>query len=158
MSFLLFCLLGNKKNIDRNIDDNFKRDININKNNISHNIEEQVEAIQTSIIENNYNETRYSKPDTLIDINEFEKCKYWFTEILKHIVYKYEDYGKNKKELVDYTFTFIDLNKTVKYFKKYNNDYNNLDKNNIINFCKDKFNQDFIQDIIKISENIYRFQ
>jgi len=156
---MLCCLLGDKKKIDRNTEDNFKRDTNINKknsSNISNDIAEQVEGIQTTIIRDNYNQRRYSKQDTLININEFEKCKYWFIEILKCVVYEYEEYGEIKKELFNHIFTFIDLNKTLKYFKNYNNNYNNFNKDNIINFCKDKSNQDFIQDI-KISENLYKF-
>lgn len=150
MSFVLCCLLGNKKNVDRNIDDNYKKDMI--KNTV-----EQIEGIQTEIfINKNTNERRNSKHDTLIDITQFEKCQYWFTEILKCVVYKYEDYGNNKKELFEYTFKFIDLNKTLKYYRKYNKKYNDYSSQHISEFCKDKSNEDFIQDI-QISENVYRY-
>lgn len=142
MSFLLCCLLSNEKNVERNI-------------------EEQIEGIQTTPITNvplskNSTERINLKQDTLIDISEFEKCQYWFIEILKHVVYKYIDYGKNKRDLSNHIFKFVDLNKTVNYFKKYHCKYNNYNQENIIEFCKNKSNEEFINDI-KIAENIYRF-
>ena len=160
MSSLLCCLIGNRKNIDNNIE----KDIN-NRNKIN-NISKEIDSIQTSIINKSCNISkniptnishRYSKKeDTSIDINEFEKCKYWFSQIIKYSVNCYEDYGKNKKELNDNIFINVDLNKTLKYYKKYNKKYNNFNSENIKKFCQDKSNIDFIQDV-KISENIYRY-
>ena len=134
MTFLLCCFFGNTKYTDNNIDDN---NISLNK-------------INKKVLK------RESKQyDTIIDINEFEKCKFWFTELIKNIVYEYEKYY-NKKELCEYLFKFIDINTTLEYYKKYNTKYNNFNKNNIIDFCKDFSNNDFIHNI-KIAENIYRF-
>ena len=94
--------------------------------------------------------------DTLIDISQFEKCQYWFYEVIKISVINYEGYGKSKKELHDHIFKFVDLDKTLKYYNKYNKKYNNFDQHNIKKFCEDESNLEFIQDI-RISENIYRF-
>jgi hypothetical protein len=164
MSFLLCCLTSNKNVIDNNIEKNTNdKSKQSNKLNI---IAQQVEGIQTTVLNeensskknnNIVNPRRNSKnQDTLIDIDEFEKCQYWFYEVIKNSVINHEGYGKNKKELHDHMFKFIDLNKTLKYYNKYNKKYNNFDKYNIKIFCEDSSNLEFIQDI-RISENIYRF-
>ena len=170
MSFLLCCMTSSGNVIDNNIEknknDKSKQSNNLNKLNI---IEQQVEGIQTTVLNeekiikispvNNkiVNTRRNSKnQDTLIDIGEFEKCQYWFYEVIKNSVINYEGYGNSKKQLNEHVFKFIDLNKTLKYYKKYNNKYNNFDQENIKKFCQDSSNNDFIQDI-RISENIYRF-
>jgi hypothetical protein len=146
---------------------------NVMDNNIENNkniIEQQVEGIQTTVLneekiikispfnnKNVINPRRNSKnQDTLIDIGEFEKCQYWFYEVIKNSVINYEGYGKSKKELHDHIFKIVDLNKTLNYYNKYNKKYNNFDQYNIKKFCEDTSNLEFIQDI-RISENIYRF-
>lgn len=168
MSFLLCCMTSSGNVMDNNIE----KDKNIKtKKNI---IEQQVEGIQTEVLKDEnlkkikiidlkYNKEGIVNPrrnsknqDTLIDIGEFEKCQYWFYEVIKHSINDYEGYGKNKKELNDHIFKFVDLNKTLKYYNKYNKKYNNFDQENIKKFCQDSSNNDFLQDI-KISENIYRF-
>ena len=152
-------------NIEKNKNDKSKQSNNLNKLNI---IAQQVEGIQTTVVLNEenlskknnnkiVNTRRNSKnQDTLIDIGEFEKCQYWFYEVIKHSINDYEGYGNSKKQLNEHVFKFIDLNKTLKYYKKYNKKYNNFDQENIKKFCQDSSNSDFIQDI-RISENIYRF-
>jgi len=164
MSFLLCCLTSSKNVIDNNIEKN-TNDKSKQKNQLN-NIAQQVEGIQTEVLKdetlkknnnNTINLRRNSKnQDTLIDIGEFEKCQYWFYEVIKHSVNGYEGYGKDKKELHDHIFKFVDLNKTLKYYNKYNKKYNNFDQYNIKIFCEDSSNLEFIQDI-RISENIYRF-
>ena len=164
MSFLLCCMTSTRNVMDNNIDNN--KNIKTKKNFI----EQQVEGIQTTVLneekiikispvnnKNVINPRRNSKnQDTLIDIGEFEKCQYWFYEVIKNSVINYEGYGNSKKQLNEHVFKFVDLNKTLKYYKKYNNKYNNFDQENIKKFCQDSSNNDFIQDI-RISENIYRF-
>ena len=158
MSFLLCCMTSTGNVMDNNIENN---------KNI---IEQQVEGIQTTVLneekiikispfnnKNVINPRRNSKnQDTLIDIGEFEKCQYWFYEVIKNSVINYEGYGKSKKELHDHIFKIVDLNKTLNYYNKYNKKYNNFDQYNIKKFCEDTSNLEFIQDI-RISENIYRF-
>ena len=164
MSFLLCCLTSSKNVIDNNIEKNTNGQIQ-QKNQLN-NIAQQVEGIQTEVLKdktlkknnnNTINLRRNSKnQDTLIDIGEFEKCQYWFYEVIKNSVINYGGYGKNKKELYDHIFKIVDLNKTLKYYNKYNKKYNNFDQYNIKIFCEDVSNLEFIQDI-RISENIYRF-
>ena len=164
MSFLLCCLTSSKNVIDNNIEKNTND--KIRQKNQLNNIAQQVEGIQTEVLKdktlkknnnNTINLRRNSKnQDTLIDISEFEKCQYWFYEVIKNSVINYEGYGKNKKELHDHIFKIVDLNKTLKYYSKYNKKYNNFDQYNIKIFCEDTSNLEFIQDI-RISENIYRF-
>ena len=158
MSFLLCCMTSTGNVMDNNIENN---------KNI---IEQQVEGIQTTVLneekiikispvnnKNVINPRRNSKnQDTLIYIGEFEKCQYWFYEVIKNSVINYEGYGKSKKELHDHIFKIVDLNKTLHYYNKYNKKYNNFDQYNIKKFCEDTSNLEFIQDI-RISENIYRF-
>ena len=173
MSFLLCCLASSGNVIDNNIKKN-----NNDKIQQKNNIQQQMEGIQTTVLNeqilskntsndikkitpnNNYNTIiprRNSKnQDTVIDIGEFEKCQYWFYELLKHCVNDYEGYGKNKKELNNHIFNSIDLTKTLKHYNKYNKKYNNYDQENIKIFSTDSSNLDFIQDI-RIYENIYRF-
>jgi transcription antitermination factor NusG len=147
---LFGCLLGNQKTIDNNIEKK------INKN-YTNDLNKEIESIQTSVITDTTSKRKKSKTqDTLLEINEFDKCKYWFNEILKYSVNDYEGYDGNKKELCEHTFKFVDLNKTLQYYKRYNKDYNNFNTNNIKKFINNKDNTDFIQDI-RISENIYRF-
>jgi hypothetical protein len=156
MSFLLCCFLGNKD----------KTTICDIEKNIKH-----LDKIETKVIndKDNRNDINYSKEydfinkrknsknrETLIIIDEFEKCKYWFFEIVKYSVYKYDDYGKNKKELCEHIFKCINIDIIFKYYKKYNTIYNNFNSENIIKFINNNKNSEFIQDI-KISENIYRF-
>ena len=125
MTFLLCCFFGNTKYIDNNIDDN---NISLNK-------------INKKVLK------RESKQhDKIIEINDFEKCHYWFTEIVKQVVNDSEKYS-NKKELYDFLFKIIDINKILEFYKKYNTIYNNFNNNNIIEFCKDTSNGDFINDI-----------
>ena len=125
MTFLLCCFFGNTKYIDNNIDDN---NISLNK-------------INKKVLK------RESKQhDKIIEINDFEKCHYWFTEIVKQVVNDSEKYS-NKKELYDFLFKIIDINKILEFYKKYNTIYNNFNNNNIIEFCKDTSNCDFINDI-----------
>jgi hypothetical protein len=127
MTFLLCCFFGDTKYIDNNIDDNI---ISLNK-------------INKKVLK------RESKQyDKIINIGNFEKCHYWFTEIVKHVVNEPEQYS-NKKELYDFLFKIIDINKTLEFYKKYNTIYNNFNNNNIIEFCKDTSNDDFINDIKK---------
>jgi len=158
MSLLLCCLLGNNKTIDNNIDKNFNK---VNKK-VNKNILNEVNNIETTIINddniNNIDMKRKNSKiqDTLIEINEFDKCKYWFNEILKCSIYNYEGYGKNKKELFEYIFKSIDLNKILQYYKIYNKKNNNFNTENIKKFVNNKDNIDLIQDI-KINEHIYRF-
>lgn len=160
MSFLLCCLLGNKVH-----DDNL-RNVEKNKNKIQIDIKKQSEGIQINLTKrissrirdepvNTYDMNLSKNKETLIQINDFEKIKCWFSEVVKHTMYHYEDY-KNKKELCDYIFKTIDLNTIIHYYKKYNNKYNNINSEDIIIFCKDNSNIDFINDI-KVSENIYIF-
>ena len=161
MSFLLCCMTSSGNTIDNNI----KKNTNdkTKQNNKLNIIPQQVEGIQTKVYNENddkiiHNNTRRNSKnqDTLIDIGKFEKCQYWFTEVIKYSINDYQGYGNNKKELNDHIFKFVKVNKSLKFFKKYNKKYNNFDKENIIKFCKDPSNEDFIQDI-RISENIYRF-
>ena len=164
MSFLLCCLTSSKNVIDNNIEKNTNN--KIKQKNKLNNIEQQVEGIQIEVLNdktlknNNDNAIflrRNSKnQDTLIDISQFEKCQYWFYEVIKISVINHEGYGKSKKELHDHIFKFVDLDKTLKYYNKYNKKYNNFDQHNIKKFCEDESNLEFIQDI-RISENIYRF-
>ena len=178
MTFLLCCMTSSGNVMDNNIENN--KNIKTKKNII----EQQVKGIQTAVLneekiikispvnnKNVINPRRNSKnQDTLIDIGEFEKCQYWFYQVIKYSINDYEGYGKNKKELHDYIFKFVDFNKTLKYYNKYNKKYNNYDKGhisenssssiineeNIKKFCQDESNLYFIQDI-RISENIYIF-
>jgi len=153
MTFLLCCLLGNQVHEDNlhnnNIEKNKKIQVDINN---------QVEGIQTTIIDNSKEKKSIKRrnssknKDTLIQVDEFEKLKYWFSEVIKHTVSHSENYSKNK-ELCEYIFKFVDLNKSIKYYKIYNNKYNNINSENIINFCKEYENSDFIYDI-KLSENL----
>lgn len=146
MASLLSCLVCEKNNIDKDID-NY-----INKNKIN----DQVDNIQTTVI-NTRNPERNSKTyRTLNVIDEFEKCKYWFFEIVKYTVKDFDDYGDNGNELCEETFKFIDINKTLKYYRRYNKQYNNYNSENLLKFINHKDNSDFIQDI-RIKENIYRF-
>jgi len=150
MFFLLRCLLGNQVH-----EDNL---CNMEK----HKNQIQVEGIQTTVIDDSKEiksikrKNSSKNKDTLLQIDEFEKIQYWFSEVVKHAISHYEDYGKNKKELCEHIFKIIDLNKTINYYKIYNNKYNNINSENIKKFCKDDNNHDLIQDI-RISENIYRF-
>jgi hypothetical protein len=128
------------------------KQININKE----------EEIQTNVIEYNIEKQSVKRrnssknKDTLIQIYEFEKLQYWFSEVVKHTVSHYEDYGKNKNELCEHIFKFVDLNKTIKYYKIYNDKYNNINYENIKKFCNDYKDSELIHGI-RTSENIYRF-
>ena len=146
MSSLLNCLVCSKRNIDKDID-NY-----INNNKINY----QVDNIQTTVIDNTKEPGNSKIYQTLNVIDEFDKCKYWFYEILKYTVNDFEGYGENKKVLCEETFKFIDINTTLKYYRRYNKQYNNYNSVNLIKFINSTDNKDFIQDI-KISENIYRF-
>jgi|UniRef100_A0A6C0I6J7 hypothetical protein len=146
MSSLLNCIVCGKRNIDKDID-----------NYINNNINYQVDNIQTTVVDNSKDPKRNSKTyRTLNVIDEFEKCKYWFFEIVKYTVNDFEGYGENKKELCEETFKFIDINTTLKYYRRYNKQFNDYNSANLIKFINNTDNEDFIQDI-KISENIYRF-
>ena len=157
MSFLLCCLLGKNTEKD-NI--NIEKNVVYKRTNNLKNLREEIDNTQPNNLDNYsiYSPRiifKYSKAeDTLIDIGGFEKCQYWFTLILKCLV-DYDSYGKNKKELFDHVWKFINLNKTLQYYKLYNEQYHNFNEENIKSFCKDINNQDFLTDI-RISENIYR--
>lgn len=138
MTFLLCCITGK--------DDMYKSDKSANDDKNTKNTKNTNHITKTKSV---------SKTDELIIISDFEKCQYWFTEILRQSI-KYDEYGKNKKELFEHIWINIDLNKILKYYRRYNNKYSNVKSENIIKFVKSKENEDFIQDIC-INENIYRF-
>jgi hypothetical protein len=95
------------------------------------------------------------RDDTLININDFDKCKFWFSEILKYIVDDYDNYS-NKKELIHTVWNSIVINTIISYYKKYYLSYgDNYNKENIISFCNNLSNNDFLTDI-RIATNIYR--
>jgi|LauGreDrversion4_2_1035121.scaffolds.fasta_scaffold192079_2 hypothetical protein len=147
MASLFNCLVCGKSNIDKDID-NY---INNNK------INEQLDNIHTTVVDNSKDPKRNSKSYLTLDVvDEFDKCKYWFFEIVKYTVNDFEGYGNNKKELCEETFKYIDINKTLKYYRRYNKEYKDYNSVNLIKFINNKHNEDFIQDI-KIQENIYRF-
>jgi hypothetical protein len=102
------CLLSDRKITDNSIEnDNNTKD---NKNKLN-NTAKQIEGFQTTVSNINSNNVETIVPnntrrnsknqDVLIDIGEFEKCKYWFSEILKYSVCDYNKYGKNKLEWCD---------------------------------------------------------
>lgn len=147
MSFLLCCLLGQKDVYD------------INKNNIqkkqnrtlsSNNID-----IITDIDTSHNNNVKNDRTDELITITDFDRCKFWFSEILKQTI-NYEEYGNNKKELYDYIWNNIEINNILKYYRRYNKKYNLVNNNNIKQFIENKENEDFIY-LINMNHNIYRF-
>ncbi len=151
------CLLRNQVH-----DDNLHNNMEKNKNQKQININKEVEGIQTTVIDDNKEiksikrKNSSKNKDTLIQIDEFEKLQYWFSEVVKHTISDYEDYGKNKKELCEHVFKFINLNQTIKYYKLYNNKYNNINSENVKKFCNEYKDSDLLYDI-RICENIYRF-
>ena len=150
------CLLRNQVH-----DDNLHNNMEKNKNKIQIDINKQV-GIQTTVIENNIEKQSIKRrnssqdKDTLIQIDEFEKLQYWFSEVVKHTIPDYEDYGKNKKELCEHIFKFTDLNKTIKGYKLYNDKYNNINSENIKKFCIECKDSELLH-YIRIYENIYKF-
>jgi hypothetical protein len=108
--------------------------------------------ISTSVKKNT--EVLRNKVETLIEIEEFETCRYWFYEVIKYSISNSKYYNEHKSALCEHIFKNVNFLKITSYYKSYIKQYKKFNKDNIIKFCKDKNNTDFIQDI-KICENTF---
>ena len=146
MSFLLCCLVN--KMIDRDIDiEPSKHEKDNNKNYTPTPVNTPVKKYTEKSLKN-------IKVDTLIEIDEFETCRYWFCEVVKYSIPNFNHYHNSQKSLCEHIFININFFKITSYYKNYIKKYKNFNKDNIIKFCNNKENKDLINDI-KFCESMF---
>jgi hypothetical protein len=119
----LFCFVNKNDNID-NIDKNdniYKKNLKILK-----------------------------RESSIVLSSEYYELKYWFNELLKYIIKEYEHY-KNKEELLETSWKYIDIIKVSEYYKKYKKNYSGeYSKKNMLEFYITIKDTDFENEILSV--------
>jgi hypothetical protein len=96
------------------------------------------------------NSLKFLKRDSIAVSSEYSELKYWFNEFIKYVIIDYNNY-RNKEELLDTVWKYIDIIEVSKYHNMYKSKYSGVySEKNMLEFYNFVKNTDFKKKIVSI--------
>ena len=96
------------------------------------------------------NSLKFLNRDSIAVSSEYSELKYWFSELIKYVIIAYNNY-RNKEELLETIWKYIEITDVSKYHNIYKSQYSGeYSEKNILEFYNFIKNTDFEKKIISI--------